>query len=332
MTVRAADVSDTLELTRLRYEMTAEESTPAVLLDQFAASFVPWATDALASRRWVVLVAERDGRLVGTAWLELVDRVPRPGPGAPRIAYLTNVYVEPGSRNLGWGGALVAAATAAAEREGCSQVVVWPSDRSIPLYRRFGFDDPPDPFLERALPVPAPIDTPDGDELGAGRERRAALDLAALAERARNGPCFICAFLTGEPGYEHELLYQDEERVAFLARYPTLRGYTIVAPRRHLEQIGGDLSKPAHVALQALVYDVADALRRVLPVERVYVLSLGSNEGNAHVHWHVAPLPPGVPYEQQQYRALMAEYGVIEELPDERGRLAAAIRRELRAE
>ena len=27
---------------------------------------------------------------------------------------------------------------------------------------------------------------------------------------------------------------------------------------------------------------------------------------NAHVHWHVAPLPPGVPYEQQQFRAVMA--------------------------
>lgn len=34
-------------------------------------------------------------------------------------------------------------------------------------------------------------------------------------------------------------------------------------------------------------------------------------QGNAHVHWHVAPLPPGVPYERQQYHALMAENGVL---------------------
>lgn len=34
--------------------------------------------------------------------------------------------------------------------------------------------------------------------------------------------------------------------------------------------------------------------------ERVYLLSLGSNQGNAHVHWHIVPLPPGVPYHEQQ--------------------------------
>ncbi|MGI5488600.1 hypothetical protein [Microtetraspora malaysiensis] len=34
-------------------------------------------------------------------------------------------------------------------------------------------------------------------------------------------------------------------------------------------------------------------------------------QGNAHLHWHIAPLPPGTPYEQQQYHALMTENGVI---------------------
>jgi diadenosine tetraphosphate (Ap4A) HIT family hydrolase len=48
-----------------------------------------------------------------------------------------------------------------------------------------------------------------------------------------------------------------------------------------------------------------------MPVERVYVLSLGSQQGNRHLHFHVVPLPPGVPYERQQYHALMAEHGVL---------------------
>ena len=26
--------------------------------------------------------------------------------------------------------------------------------------------------------------------------------------------------------------------------------------------------------------------------------------GDSHVHWHVVPLPPGVPFERQQLRAL----------------------------
>ncbi|GLX00005.1 hypothetical protein Misp02_40910 [Microtetraspora sp. NBRC 16547] len=39
--------------------------------------------------------------------------------------------------------------------------------------------------------------------------------------------------------------------------------------------------------------------------------SLGSQQGNTHLHWHIAPLPPGTPYEQQQYHALMTGNGVI---------------------
>ena len=43
--------------------------------------------------------------------------------------------------------------------------------------------------------------------------------------------------------------------------------------------------------------------------ERLYVLCLGSLQGNRHVHWHLVPLPPGVPYEQQQVTALAPERG-----------------------
>lgn len=52
-------------------------------------------------------------------------------------------------------------------------------------------------------------------------------------------------------------------------------------------------------------------MRAVVPAERVYVLSLGSQQANAHVHSHVAPLPPGVPFEQQPFEALRLERGVV---------------------
>jgi hypothetical protein len=35
-------------------------------------------------------------------------------------------------------------------------------------------------------------------------------------------------------------------------------------------------------------------------VHCVLDLTYGSNQGNSHVQWHVVPLPPGVPYEEQQ--------------------------------
>jgi diadenosine tetraphosphate (Ap4A) HIT family hydrolase len=45
---------------------------------------------------------------------------------------------------------------------------------------------------------------------------------------------------------------------------------------------------------------VAEAVRQEVGAERVYLLSFGSNQGHSHVHWHVAPLPSGVPYREQQ--------------------------------
>jgi hypothetical protein len=51
-----------------------------------------------------------------------------------------------------------------------------------------------------------------------------------------------------------------------------------------------------------------------VPTERIYSLSLGSQQANAHVHWHVA-LPPGVPYDQQEFSALRKDNGVLD-LPE----------------
>ena len=157
-------------------------------------------------------------------------------------------------------------------------------------------------------------------------DHRVPFDLSAYRERVRAGGCFICGSLRGDPGAEHELLYDDGTHVAFLNRYPTLRGYALVAPRRHVTDVVRDLTRAEYLDLQAVVHTVALAINRVVPTERTYLLSLGSSQGNAHVHWHVAPLPPGVPYDRQQYHALMAENGIIPQSPGEIAELGAAIR------
>ena len=50
------------------------------------------------------------------------------------------------------------------------------------------------------------------------------------------------------------------------------------------------------------------------------------------MHWHVAPLPPGVPYERQQIHAVMAENGVLEVPPEEQATLATRLRSALQAQ
>jgi diadenosine tetraphosphate (Ap4A) HIT family hydrolase len=112
------------------------------------------------------------------------------------------------------------------------------------------------------------------------------------------------------PEYAHHVVYEDELAVAFLQRFQTLYGYVLVAPKEHRERVVEDFSADEYLALQAVVHGVGRAICRAVPTDRLYVLSLGSSEGSSHVHWHLASLPPGVPFERQQLAALDTDLGL----------------------
>ncbi|HEY7398253.1 MAG TPA: HIT domain-containing protein [Gaiellaceae bacterium] len=157
--------------------------------------------------------------------------------------------------------------------------------------------------------------------------RYRAVDYEAL-RRQLGGRCFICELIDGNPEFRHHVVYEDDVAVAFLQRYQRLYGYVLVAPRGHREHVTGDFTSDEYLALQAVVHRVGEAIRRSVPTERLYVLSLGSQQANRHVHWHLAPLPPGVPFEQQQFAALDKNIGLDldeRELEDLAARLRAAI-------
>ena len=154
---------------------------------------------------------------------------------------------------------------------------------------------------------------------------RKSFDEDAYIERIQNGPCFICEMIAGKLQGNH-VIYQNEAYIAFLNKYPTLYGYVLVAPIAHKEQVTGDFSMDEYLALQRDVYQVAEAVRRTVETERVYILSLGSQQGNRHVHWHVAPLPYGVPFKQQQLDALQIDNGFLEIPENEMAELAERIR------
>jgi len=144
--------------------------------------------------------------------------------------------------------------------------------------------------------------------------RRRRIDFEAV-RRELGGRCFVCELLGGNPDYAHHVVYEDETAIAFLQRFQTLYGYVLVAPKEHRERVVGDFSEDEYLALQQVIHRVGRAVCRAVPTERLYVLSLGSREGNRHVHWHLAPLPPGVPFEEQQLAALDTDLGL--DLSDE---------------
>ncbi len=83
-------------------------------------------------------------------------------------------------------------------------------------------------------------------------------------------------------------------------------------------------NQPHHI-----VYQDEEAVRAVVPCERLYLISLGSQQGNRHVHWHIVPCPPGVPYHEQQTEAISTKRGILDLSEDEMGDLADRIRAEL---
>ena len=145
----------------------------------------------------------------------------------------------------------------------------------------------------------------------------------------REGQCFICRVADRTHGYSHHIVYEDAGTIVFLNRYPTLLGYCLVSPRKHVEDWARDLSEAEFLAFQGIVHRVARAIAATVPAERIYSLSLGSQQANAHVHWHVAPLPPGVPYEQQEFSALLKDNGILDIPEADQAELARAIRSHL---
>jgi diadenosine tetraphosphate (Ap4A) HIT family hydrolase len=124
----------------------------------------------------------------------------------------------------------------------------------------------------------------------------------------------------------NHIIKQNDEFILFLNKYPVLYGYALVAPIQHKEHVTGDFTLEEYLGLQRAVYQAAEAVRKTVAAERVYILSLGSQQGNRHVHWHIAPLPFGVPFKGQQLEALTVENGILDIPDDELEKLAGRIR------
>ena len=141
----------------------------------------------------------------------------------------------------------------------------------------------------------------------------------------RTQPCFVCRILAGNNERPQHFVYEDDKAIAFLDAFPRAYGYTLVAPKEHREQVTADFTVERYLGLQQLVYRVTEAVREEVGAERMYLFTFGSNQGNSHVHWHVVPLPPGVPYEEQQGAWTSWSRGVLKIPEEEMASLAARI-------
>ena len=101
--------------------------------------------------------------------------------------------------------------------------------------------------------------------------------------------CVFCNIMKGSTA--SHVIYQDDEYVAILDKYPIAFGHTLVMPKKHFERVN-DLSLREFGALYARVY----ALNRIITSRMNASAShISINDGVAanqlipHVHVHIIP-------------------------------------------
>jgi histidine triad (HIT) family protein len=103
--------------------------------------------------------------------------------------------------------------------------------------------------------------------------------------------CIFCKIIDAEiPG---NIVYEDENVVAFLDANPVSKGHTLVVPKKHVEDIHG--AEDMDYLMDALV-KVSDAVEEAFDPEGI---NIAQNNGEAagqevfHIHFHVTPIYTG---------------------------------------
>jgi GNAT superfamily N-acetyltransferase len=152
--LRRGRPADAEALARLRYDFRADLAAPRETPPAFCARCAQWMRRELApGSSWLCWIAEAGDEIVGTIWLELIEKLPNPVAERERHGYITNLYVQPTHRGNGAGTLLLRQALAECDARGVDAVLLWPTPGSRSLYQRLGFA-PPEDVLERRLSRP----------------------------------------------------------------------------------------------------------------------------------------------------------------------------------
>jgi GNAT superfamily N-acetyltransferase len=149
--VRVAGAGDTGAIASLRSLWSSGEDP------EFERRMADWLA-AEGDRRtiWLATLAHSP---VGMASVLEYRRMPRPGRPDSRWGYVSNMFVREELRNRGIGSALLAAIIAAADERRYARLVLSPSARALPFYRRAGFVVPDETVGDDRLLV-RPVTSP----------------------------------------------------------------------------------------------------------------------------------------------------------------------------
>jgi GNAT superfamily N-acetyltransferase len=140
--VRIATESDATLLARFRYELRSSLDHVIENEEPFIERCTVWMQERLRGQStWKCWIAECKKEAVGTAWAQLIEKIPNPASEAEFYVYLTNFYVREKYRAKGIGSILLSAALGWAKTNDVHTVILWPTEQSRRWYLRHGFSD-----------------------------------------------------------------------------------------------------------------------------------------------------------------------------------------------
>ncbi len=138
--VRLATESDIDQLIRMRWDFTFEHySSIDASYQEFHKECKAFFEQALFGNRWFIWLAEINGLAVSHIYIELIEKVPRPGRISYPFAYMTNVYTIPEYRSRGIGGQILKRINEWSREKQHEFIIVWPSDDAVTFYARNGY-------------------------------------------------------------------------------------------------------------------------------------------------------------------------------------------------
>jgi GNAT superfamily N-acetyltransferase len=132
--VRLTGPADIPAIAALRARWTGAVSDPE--FEQHVAAWV-----VAEGHRRLIWLASLGDEPAGLASLLEYHRMPRPDRLDSRWGYVGNMFVREDLRNRGIGAALLAAIISESDARGYARLVLSPTERAVPFYRRAGFVD-----------------------------------------------------------------------------------------------------------------------------------------------------------------------------------------------
>jgi ATP adenylyltransferase len=103
--------------------------------------------------------------------------------------------------------------------------------------------------------------------------------------------CVLCAMVKGDKSVETKVIFQDDNGMVVLNRYPYNPGHLMVFPKRHIERLS-ELDEESLLALFKLVKKSSKLLEKTYSPHGI---NIGINQGRssgasvAHLHVHIVP-------------------------------------------